>query len=55
MLNNSSRLELDVSYFKLIFNSHCIMEDEMVSQLEMDNGDPINVVINQRATLGLLH
>ena len=55
MLNYSSRLELDVSCFKFFFNGHCIMEDEAVSPLEMEDSDPINVVFNQRVTLGLLH
>merc|ERR1719234_126040 len=38
MLNYSSRLELDVSCFKFIFDGRRIMEDETVRQLEMKNG-----------------
>ena len=46
MLNYSSRLELDVSCFKFIFDGRRIMEDETVRQLEMKDGDTINVVFN---------
>ena len=52
MLNYSSRLELDGSCFKFIFDSHCIMEDETVSQLEMEHSDTIiNMVFNQQDLL----
>ena len=57
MLNYSSTLELEVSWFKFILDGHCIsiMEDETVSQLHMENSDTINVVFNQRVALGLLY
>ena len=47
MLNYSSRLELDVSCFKFIFDGCSIMEDEMVRQLEMKDGNTINVVFHR--------
>jgi len=46
MMNYSKRLELDVSCFKFIFDGRRILEDETVKQLEMEDGDTINVVSN---------
>ena len=46
MLNYSKRLGLDVSCFKFIFDGRRIMEDETVKQLEMEDGNTINVVFN---------
>jgi len=46
MMNYSRRLELDVSCFKFIFDGRRILEDETVKQLEMEDGDTINVVSN---------
>ena len=50
MMNYSSRQELDVSWFKFIFEGHCILEDITFTQPEMEN-----VVFNQRFTLELLN
>ena len=47
MLNYSSRPELDVSCFEFIFDGCSIMEDEMVRQLEMKDGNTINVVFHR--------
>merc|ERR1719154_1077041 len=46
MMDYSRRLELDVSCFKFIFDGRRILEDETVKQLEMEDGDTINVVPN---------
>ena len=47
MLNYSSRLELDVSFFKFIFDGGRIIEDEMVRQLEMKDSNTINMVLKE--------
>ena len=44
MQNYSKRLSLDASCFKFIFDGRRIIEDETVKQLEMEDGDTINVM-----------
>lgn len=53
MQNYSKRLGLDVSCFKFIFDGRRILEDETVKQLEMEDGDTINVISNG-SSMGLL-
>ena len=53
MQNYSKRLGLDVSCFKFIFDSCCIIEDETVKQLEMEDGDIINMMFDG-TSMGLM-
>ena len=53
MQNYSKRLGLDVSCFKFIFDGRRILEDETVKQLEMEDGDTINMMFNG-SSMGLM-
>ena len=53
MQNYSKRLGLNVSYFKFIFDGRRIIEDETVKQLEMEDGNIINMMFDG-TSLGLM-